>query len=591
MAYCALTNRRLLVYWDNVTPNGCLTPLGKLFETPFSCISLDELYELGATAESVALFTEKGLGHNAQREAERFGRDQLFRLSSLSVPRHSQALGLEEASDIVVVYDNDFLASVPRDQSIAALRSLQPSSGVLKKVFAQAAELGLWFGAGKPSQHVKGVHARGTDFSLKDATEVYCTMIQERVGDERFFLSTEDSGLEGGIRDAFPGQVISRNDRLHLSLNEGKRVWSDPDSFTITEEHGLDALVDLYLLSCVDLAVFHPGSTFAEIARCLNGVLTVSMPPTALTAPSMSAFERAREQFTALAKQLLPRHGVAHALQIEQGPYGPILPEETPTAFIYWETLGYQIPFIERLFMNSYSGQPQLKWDGVVFNQLASMGFEDFPRELFPRICPYPEAWSQMQVMRRFIQGKNVMIVGSETFWVELLCVLGDACEVTTVEYRPIEWSVPPKANLRTLSWDDFICDLAIHERRYDLILSYSSIEHSGLGGYGDRITPLGDLLTFHLMARCTKPTGICAVAVPVGQDLTHFNAHRIYGEKRIRAMQHISGLKYIGIAGPDAEYLAKDPTESLRQGWTLPALAQLPLGQYRQPILCFARE
>ena len=102
---------------------------------------------------------------------------------------------------------------------------------------------------------------------------------------------------------------------------------------------------------------------------------------------------------------------------------------------------------------------------------------------------------------------------------------------------------------------------------------------------------PLGDLFTFQLMSRCMKPSGLCAVAVPTGQDLTRFNAHRIYGEKRIRDMEHISGLRYIGLAAPDRGYLQSDLVEDLRDGWNLDNLASLPLGQYRRPILCFGKE
>ena len=59
-------------------------------------------------------------------------------------------------------------------------------------------------------------------------------------------------------------------------------------------------------------------------------------------------------------------------------------------------------------------------------------------------------------------------------------------------------------------------------------------------------------------MANCLKPSGLCAVAVPTGQDLTHFNAHRIYGPQRIHALEQVSGLNYIGIVFPDAAYLAE---------------------------------
>lgn len=580
LAYCKLTGRNLLVYWDQITPNGCLTPLERLYQNHFDTVSLAEIEKL--SGRSVALFTEKGPGHGVMREAERFGRDQLLKVSLFCTPQHSQALKLDDPHETVIVYDNDYLDCVPRDLSISELRGLVPAEDIRSRVLSIKAAHGI-------DSQTKGVHARGTDFGLTDALDIYSRLIRERIGiegGEKFFLSTEDSQLEQGLRELFPDQMLTRHNRLHLCLNEGKMAWGDPDSYTVSFDHGIDALIDIYLLSSVNLVVYHPGSTFAEISRHLHGVLEEQ---TWRSRPAGLAFQEARCEFVEKAKQLLPRGDASCSLEIETGVHGPVPPEIASTAFIYWETLGYQIPFLERLFMESLSGQPVLRWDGAVFNQLLEIGFADFPRELFPRICPYPEAWSQMALMRSFITGKKVLVIGSETYWIELLCALAGAIEVTTVEYRPIEWSEEPKTSLQTLTWDAFIRDLDAHRQCYDLVLSYSSMEHSGLGRYGDRLTPLGDLFTFYLMGRCMKASGLCATAVPTGQDLIHFNAHRIYGEMRISAMQHVSGLQFIGIAGPDAEYLARDEAEHLRSGWTLPALARLPLGQYRQPILCFA--
>ncbi|MDT7836548.1 DUF268 domain-containing protein [Aquabacterium sp. OR-4] len=595
MAYCQITGRRLRVYWDNITPNGCLTPLERLFETPFESITLDEIAALGEDDRSLALFTEKGPGHNVQREAERFGRDQLLRLAQRTAPRQSQALRLDESADVVIVYDNDYLASVPREHCIAALRSLQPAAEVRTKVLAQAAELGLWAGPGQPWQPLKGVHARGTDFGVKQAVEQYGGLVRERLGGQRFFLSTEDSQLEQGLRAAFPGQVISRHDRLHLTLNQGKQVWGDPDSYTISAEHGLDALTDIYLLSCVDLAVFHPGSTFAEIARHLHGVLVpaanVARTPSPLA--ERRALAEARASFMQRARALVARGDAVHALDLDHGAPGPVPPEQCEPAFMYWETLGYRLPFTERLFMNSHASKPRLDWDANVFNQLARLPTDRMPMQVFRQLCPYPEAHSQVSRLRGHIAGRKVLVIGSESFWLELLCAQAGAAEVTTVEYRPIDWNGRPDVptRLSTITWDDWLAELDAHVGRYDLVLSYSSIEHSGLGRYGDRLTPLGDLYTFSLMARALASHGLCAVAVPTGQDLTHFNAHRIYGEQRIRALEHVGGLRFIGVAGPDAGYLANDPAEHLRAGWTVQGLARLPLGQYRQPVLCFAPE
>ncbi len=583
MAYCKATGRELKVYWDDVTPNGCLTPWSDLFTNRIEPISLEEI--AGLDASRVALFTEKGPGHGVEREAARHERPQLQQLHQRGARLNpAQGLRLDEAADVVIVYDNDYLHELPQQTSIEALRSLEPQARVRDKVQATVAELGLKI-------DTPAVHARGTDFNMKEALATYSALIDERIPSGSFFLSTEDAELEAGLRSRYGERLKSRPDRLHLKLQEGKTSWSDPDSYTISREHGIDALVDIYMLSSVNLVVFHPGSTFSEIARHLHGVLSSLSGGHEALASGDAALTVAKARFAQSVQALMPRGGAAYALETDNGPAGPLTPEQLPPSFFYWETLGYKLPLMERLFMTSYSGQPELNWDGAVFNILLARGYDGLPMDIFRRICPYPEAWSQMTAMRGYITGKKVLVIGSESFWIELLCALAGAASVTTVEYRPIHWTEAPRAPVTTLTWDAFIGDLGAHEGRYDLILTYSSIEHSGLGRYGDRLTPLGDLFTFQLMAQCLKPTGLCTAAVPTGQDLTHFNAHRIYGPLRIRAMEQVSGLKYLGIVFPDAEYLAQDPEPGLRAGWTLQALGQLPLGKYRQPILCFARE
>ena len=605
IAYCQATGRELLLYWDDVTLNGCLTPWRDLFTTPIRPISLAEIAALDPAG--TALFTEKGTGHGVEREAARHERRQLLGLARAGARlAHAQALTLEESADTVIVYDNNYLQCLPRQASIDALRSLNPHPAIRAKVMATVAQLAL-------TLDTPAVHARGTDFNMREALAQYAAVIDAKIPAGPFFLSTEDETLERSLRERYGERVRSRADRLHLQLQEGKTNWNEPDSYVISREHGIDALVDIYLLSSVKLTVFHPGSTFAEIARHLHGLLqgapapqeawpdaasakTATAATTATTASTVTtarrdAYAAHKTRFVQAAQALLLAGGAPAPLQLDVGPPGPLTPAQLPPAYVFWETLGYRLPMAERLFMNSFSGQPELHWDGAVFNQLLALGPERLPQELFRRLCPYPEAWSQMQTLRGYIAGKSVLVIGSESYWLELLCAYAGAAQISTVEYRPIHWSEPPLAPLGTLTWDAFTADLAAHEGRYDLVLSYSSLEHSGLGRYGDRLTPLGDLFTFHLMANCLKPSGLCAVAVPTGQDLTHFNAHRIYGPQRIHALEQVSGLNYIGIVFPDAAYLAEDPEPGLRAGWTLQALGTLPLGQYRQPILCFAHE
>jgi hypothetical protein len=69
----------------------------------------------------------------------------------------------------------------------------------------------------------------------------------------------------------------------------------------------------------------------------------------------------------------------------------------------------------------------------------------------------------------------------------------------------------------------------------YCLIVSYSSIEHFGLGRYGDPIDPDADLKWMKMIRNCLAPGGRLVIGVPVGErDQVVECWHRIYGPTRL---------------------------------------------------------
>jgi len=265
IAYSKLTGRELVIYWDTITPNGCLATFEELFENPIKNISLSEIKSI--SQRQIKLFTEKGPGHGALREATRFGRTELLEISSIQGAEGSQELSIHESSEAVLVYDNDFLHSIPLIHSINALRSLVPQSRILNRIKKIMDEIGL--------KHVTAsVHARGTDFGIDKPIDYYSAEILKNLNpDEKFFLSTDDELIEKGLIERFGKRVISRPERKHLALNQNKNNWLDPDSFSITKMLAEEAVVDMYLLSFTNLKVFHPNSTFAQVARLLQGTI------------------------------------------------------------------------------------------------------------------------------------------------------------------------------------------------------------------------------------------------------------------------------------------------------------------------------
>ena len=125
------------------------------------------------------------------------------------------------------------------------------------------------------------------------------------------------------------------------------------------------------------------------------------------------------------------------------------------------------------------------------------------------------------------IRNKKVAVVGSITPWIESMLLNLDN-KVTTIEYNV------PKCNLVNLNCEDYFDYFEKNENEYDAIVTFSSIEHSGLGRYGDPLDPDGDLKTMDVIHKNLKKNGILIWGAPLGADALVWNCHRIYGKIRL---------------------------------------------------------
>jgi hypothetical protein len=97
------------------------------------------------------------------------------------------------------------------------------------------------------------------------------------------------------------------------------------------------------------------------------------------------------------------------------------------------------------------------------------------------------------------IKGKRGIIVGSYLNWAEAAALKYGAKYITTIEYSRI-FSTHRKLTITTPS--DYAAAFlnksqeARLKSRADFIISYSSLEHDGLGRYGDPLNAFGDLLS-----------------------------------------------------------------------------------------------
>jgi Caenorhabditis protein of unknown function, DUF268 len=126
------------------------------------------------------------------------------------------------------------------------------------------------------------------------------------------------------------------------------------------------------------------------------------------------------------------------------------------------------------------------------------------------------------------IRGKSVMVIGSENPWVEAILLHHGATKVTTLEYASL---VSEHPKVQTLTPHQFRKEfLAGALESFDGVVSFSSVEHSGLGRYGDALNPWGDILAIARAWCVTKEGGFMYLGLPSGNDGIVSNWHRIYG-------------------------------------------------------------
>ena len=116
--------------------------------------------------------------------------------------------------------------------------------------------------------------------------------------------------------------------------------------------------------------------------------------------------------------------------------------------------------------------------------------------------------------------------------------------KVTTIEYNV------PSINFEDieLQCKDYFNHFDKNTEIYDAIVTFSSIEHSGLGRYGDPLDPNGDIKTMNNIYKNLSEDGIVIWGAPVGKDALTWNAHRIYGPSRLPLIfKNFKELKWYG--------------------------------------------
>jgi hypothetical protein len=125
------------------------------------------------------------------------------------------------------------------------------------------------------------------------------------------------------------------------------------------------------------------------------------------------------------------------------------------------------------------------------------------------------------------IRNKDVLDVGSSgSVLPPILAALGNHVVCAYVREWPMMWP-----NLEFVRGDLLESDHSFG--CFDVITCISTIEHFGLGRYGDKENVDGDIEGMTLLKRYLKPNGLMILTVPFGRPAIAFPAHRIYNRSR----------------------------------------------------------
>ncbi len=139
----------------------------------------------------------------------------------------------------------------------------------------------------------------------------------------------------------------------------------------------------------------------------------------------------------------------------------------------------------------------------------------------------YHTAWAA-----RMVRQENPLVHVDVSSLLYFSAIVSAFVSVQFYDYRPAAIAL---SNLQSLS-----ADLTHLDWPSGTVASLScmhTIEHVGLGRYGDPIDPTGDLKAAGELSRVLTPGGLLLIVLPVGKPKIMFNAHRIYAYEQVTAM------------------------------------------------------
>lgn len=180
-------------------------------------------------------------------------------------------------------------------------------------------------------------------------------------------------------------------------------------------------------------------------------------------------------------------------------------------------------PFILRSYVRYKSKDTKKRFRVPVLDAQPIL-FENIPFTRFDTHYIYHTAWAARKV-RELNPPKHTDISSSLYF----SSIVSAFVPVHFYDFRPAKLNL---SNLTSSQAD--LSNLHFESNSISSLSCMHTVEHVGLGRYGDPIDPDGDLQAAKELSRVLAKGGSLLFVVPIGEATIQFNAHRIYSYQMV---------------------------------------------------------
>lgn len=249
-----LSDRSLKIFWKPTSV--CEAELADILNLNLNCIDSIHDTDLG----EVGYFAREGCVKNAINLFERteiLDLELRYERRQIENPANVQKILLSGATtyDTLILFDNQplELGDDFKNLYIEKLGALRFSDSVESeaKHFIEFNELG---------EHTPAVHARSTDFNL--SYRFYAKKMYQ-LSEIKFFFTSDSAVFEQSAKKDFTLAVL--REKKYPSHRSG--FFGFGADIVRRRDDVIDAAIDLRILSSLDLKIYHPGSTYALLAK------------------------------------------------------------------------------------------------------------------------------------------------------------------------------------------------------------------------------------------------------------------------------------------------------------------------------------